>query len=160
LQAIVLQQQQWLLAWFWKMPLDLPAWPWAESIYGNSGTPTDSEWDAWKTIFLGQFLTSNKLQTAQMAFDIVRMDPCGSDVLTSNEAFREATFRPDSTQKANKFMLIRDRLALRYLTELTGAVWVYVNSVVNINTAANLECKQGGLPSIKFTVQHLVSEAV
>jgi hypothetical protein len=62
--------------------------------------------------------------------------------------------------KANKLVLDGDQLAIRYLTKLTGAVSVHVNSVVNINAAANRERERGGNPSIKLTMQHLMSEAV
>jgi hypothetical protein len=62
LHAIGLRQQQWSLACFLKMPLDSPASLWAESIYGNGGTFTEPDWDAWKTNFLGQFLNPNELQ--------------------------------------------------------------------------------------------------
>jgi hypothetical protein len=160
LRAIGLQQQQWSLACFRKMPLDSPASLWAESIYGNGGTFTMPEWDEWKASFLGQFLNPNELQAAQTAFNNVRMNARGTDVLVFNEAFRAAAVRLDFAYKANKLTLDGDQLALQYLTKLTGAVSIHVNSVVNINAAANRERERGGLPAIKLTMQHLMSEAV
>jgi len=45
LRAIGLQQHQWSLACFRKMPLDSPASLWAESIYGNGGTFAAPDWE-------------------------------------------------------------------------------------------------------------------
>jgi hypothetical protein len=142
------------------MPLDLPALLWAESIYGNGSTFTAPAWDDWKTNFLGQFMNPNELQAAQAAFNDVRINARGMDVLAFNEAFRAAAVRLDFAYKANDLVLDGDQLALQYLTKLTGAVSIHVNSVVNINAAANREQARGGNPSIKLTMQHLMSEAV
>jgi hypothetical protein len=160
LRAIGLREQQWSMACFRKMPLDSPASLWAESIYGNGGTFTAPAWDDWKTNFLGQFMNPNELQAAQAAFNDVRMNARGTDVLAFNEAFRAAAVRLDFAYKANDLVLDGDQLALQYLTKLTGAVSIHVNSVVNINAAANRERARGGNPSIKLTMQHLMSEAV
>jgi hypothetical protein len=119
------------------MTLDSPALLLAESIYGNGSTFTEPDWDTWRTNFLGQFLNRNELQAAQTAFDNVRMDARGSDVLTFNEAFCTAAIRQDFAYKANKLVLDGDQLALGDLTKLTGVVSVHVNIVVNINAAAN-----------------------
>jgi hypothetical protein len=160
LRAIGLQPHQWSLACFRKMPLDSPASLWAESIYGNGGTFAAPDWDTWKSSFLGQFLNPNELQAAQAAFNGVHMNLRGTDVLAFNEAFRAAAVRLDFAYKANELALDPDLLALQYLTKLTGAVSIHVNSVVNINAAANRERAREGRPPIKLTMQHLMSEAV
>jgi hypothetical protein len=160
LRAIGLQQHQWSLACFRKMPLDSPASLWAESIYGNGGTFAAPDWETWKTSFLGQFMNPNELQAAQTAFNNVHMSPRGSDILEFNEAFRAAAVRLDFAYKANELALDPDLLSLQYLTKLTGAVAIHVNSVVNINAAANRERAREGRPPIKLTMQHLMSEAV
>jgi hypothetical protein len=159
-RAISLREQQWSMACFRKIPLNSPASLWAESIYGNGGTFTAPAWDDWKTNFLGQFMNPNELQAAQAASNDVRMNARGTDVLAFNEAFRAAAVRLDFAYKANDLVLDGDQLALQYLTKLTGAVSIHVNSVVNINAAANRERARGGNPSIKLTMQHLMSEAV
>jgi hypothetical protein len=148
------------MACFRKVSLDSPASLWAESIYGNRGTFTAPAWDDWKTNFLGQFMNPNELQAAQAAFNDVRMNARGTDVLAFNEAFRAAAVRLDCAYKANELVLDGDQLAVQYLTKLTGAVSIHVNSVVNINAAANRKGAGGGNPSIKLTMQHLMSEAV
>lgn len=160
LRAIGLQQHQWSLACFRKMPLDSPASLWAESIYGNGGTFAAPDWETWKTSFLGQFLNPNELQAAQAVFNNVHMNARGTDVLAFNEAFRAAAVRLDFAYKANELTLDPEQLSLQYLTKLTGAVSIHVNSVVNINAAANRERAREGRPAIKLTMQHLMSEAV
>jgi hypothetical protein len=142
------------------MPLDSPASLWAESIYGNGGTFTAPAWDDWNTNFLGQFMNPNELQAVQAAFNDVRMNAHGTDVLTFNEAFRAVAVRLDFAYKANDLVLDGDQLALQYLTKLTGAGSIHVNSVVNINAAANIERARGGNLSIKLTMQHLMSKAI
>jgi hypothetical protein len=142
------------------MPLESPASLRAESIYGNGCTFTEPNWDTWKSNFVGQFLNPNELQTAQTAFDNIRMNANGSHVLAFKEAFRAAAVWLHFAYKANKLVLDGDQLALRYLTKLIGAVSVHVNSVVNINAAANRERKRGGNPSIELTMQRLMREAI
>jgi hypothetical protein len=88
------------------------------------------------------------------------MNPRGTDILTFNEAFRAAAVRLDFAYKTNDLVLHSDQLALQYLSKLTGAVSIHVNSVININAAANRERAREGRPAIKLTVQHLMSEAV
>jgi hypothetical protein len=160
LRAIGLQPHQWSLACFRKMPLDSPASLWAESIYGNGGTFAAPDWETWKTSFLGQFLNPNELQAAQTAFNGVHMNSRGTNILAFNKAFRVAAVRLDFAYKANELVLDPDQLSLQYLTKLTGAVSIHVNSVVNINAAANRERAREGRPPIKLTMQHLMSEAV
>jgi hypothetical protein len=105
-------------------------------------------------------MNPNELQAAQAAFNNVRMTARGTDVLAFKEAFRAAAVPLDFAYKANDLVLDGDQLALQYLTKHTGTVSIHVNSVVNINAAANRERAQGGNPSIKLTMQHLMSEAV
>jgi hypothetical protein len=106
-------------------------------------------------------MNPNELQAAQAAFNDVRMNACGTDVLAFNKAFRAAAVRLDFAYKDNELMLDGgEQLALQYLTKLTGAVSIHVNLVVNINPAANGERARGGHLSIKLTMQHLMSEAV
>jgi hypothetical protein len=105
-------------------------------------------------------MNPNELQAAQTAFNDVRMNARGTDVLAFNEAFQAAAVRLDFAYKANDLVQDGGQLALQYLTKLTGAMSIHVNSVVNINAAANRERARGGNLSIKLTMQHLMSEAV
>jgi hypothetical protein len=66
----------------------------------------------------------------------------------------------DFAHKANELVLNGDQLALHYLTKLTRAMAIHVNSVVNINAAAIRKRARGGHLSIKLMTQHLLSEAV
>jgi hypothetical protein len=109
LRAIGLQQHQWSVACFRKMPLDSPASLWAESIYGNGGTFIAPNWETWKTGFLGQFMNPNELQAAQAAFNDVHMNARGSDILAFNEA---AAVCLDFAYKTNKLVLDSDLLSL------------------------------------------------
>jgi len=160
LRAIGLQQHQWPLACFRKMPLDSPASLWAESIYGNGGTLAAPDWETWKTSFLGQFLNPNELQAAQSAFNSVCMNSRGTAVPAFNEAFRVVAVHLDFAYKAKELVLDPDQLSLQYITKLTGAVSIHVNSIVNINAAANCERTCEGRLPFKLTIQHMMSEAV